>query len=266
MNGPVLSVRGLNVALRGRPVLTDLSIDLHAGRTLAVVGRSGSGKSTLVLALAGLLPRSAEWSAARFEIKAPGREPVDLKNATSRDFARVRARLVGVVFQEPEASLDPMFRVGDQVAEVVRAGTDVSRREARRRALALLEQAGLSQPAGFARAWPSRLSGGENQRACIAAALALSPPILLADEPTSALDLEVEAQILALLHELTASRSLATLLVTHDFDVVAEAADRVAVIANGRIVEEGPVSAVLESPRESATRELVAARLLPGAP
>ena len=261
--GAVLSVRRLSVAFGGRPVLAEVSLDLSRGETVAVVGRSGSGKSTLVQALAGLLPPRASWEAARFELRPEGGGPIDLKSAGEVEFASVRARRVGVVFQEPEASLDPLFRVGDQVAEVLRAG-GVPGAAARRRALDALARAGLAPPEAFARRYPRELSGGENQRACIAAALALDPPVLLADEPTSALDATMESALLLLLKSLTRERALATLLVTHDFDVVAEVADRVLVIANGRIVEEGPVQQVLDAPREAPTRELLAARLAGG--
>ena len=226
-------------------ILDGVDLDLEAGEVLAIVGRSGSGKSTLVQALAGLLPRRAAVRCSAGHGLKPGRD-------------------VGVVFQEPEASLDPLFRCGDQVAEVVRVGTKLRGRPLRDRVLALLARVGLEPPDRFARSYPHQLSGGECQRVCIAAAIALDPPVLLADEPTSALDTAVEAQILGLLRDLTTRSSLATLLVTHDFDVVAEAADRVCVLDRGRIVEHGPVREVLEAPRHAATRELLAARL--GAP
>jgi ABC-type glutathione transport system ATPase component len=258
---PVLSIRRLTVAIGGKPVLAEVSLDLVAGETLGVVGRSGSGKSTLVLAIAGLLPRGAVREAGRFELRPPDAAPVDLRSAKDVDFARHRGRDVGVVFQEPEASLDPLFRIGDQVAEVLRAGGGVPWAEARRRTLALLAEAGLAPPVRFAAAYPSQLSGGENQRACVAAALALSPRILLADEPTSALDAAVATQVLDLLRSRTRSGPLATLLVTHDFDVVAAVADRVLVLECGRVVEEGAVARVLAEPREAATRELLAARI-----
>jgi peptide/nickel transport system ATP-binding protein len=240
-----LEVRGLSVSYAHRAILSDVAFDLRKGEILAVVGKSGSGKSTLVQALAGLLPRRAVARSQGLPALVPGRG-------------------AGVVFQEPEASLDPLFRCGDQIAEVVRAGKGLRGRELRERVAALLARAGLEPPERFARAYPHQLSGGECQRVNIAAAIALDPPVLLADEPTSALDTAVEAQVLRLLRDLTTRSGLATLLVTHDFDVVAEVADRVAVLSGGRIVEERAVFDVLRSPREEATRELLAARL--GAP
>jgi peptide/nickel transport system ATP-binding protein len=227
--------------------LTPTSLALGRGERLAVIGESGSGKSTLALAIAGLLPPTAQVTGS---IAWPG---IGRLPANGSD--------IGFVFQDAGASLDPLMRVGDQIAEVAA----VHRRLARRQALTLTEEllarVELPTPSRTRRAYPHQLSGGQRQRVAIAAAIAGQPSLLIADEPTSALDAIVQARIVALLQRLVAEERMALLFITHDLALAAGLAQRVAVLRAGRLVEIGPAAQVLSAPRAPYTRSLVAAQL-----
>ncbi|WP_433919718.1 ABC transporter ATP-binding protein [Streptomyces canus] len=235
------------------PAVRGVSLHVRPGETLALVGESGSGKSTVALAAMGLLPGTA---------RASGRVAVDgteIVGASEASLARLRGRTASMVFQEPATALDPLTRVGAQIAEVVRNHRDVSRSEAAREAVELLRRVGIPEPERRASVFPFQLSGGQRQRVVIAMAIANSPKVLIADEPTTALDVTVQAEILDLLRRLAADSGTGVLLVTHNMGVVADFADRVAVMLRGEVVETGPVEQVLLRPEHEYTRGLLAA-------
>ncbi|MET8646810.1 ABC transporter ATP-binding protein [Streptomyces sp. NPDC004675] len=244
------------------PAVRDVSLYVRPGETLALVGESGSGKSTVALAAMGLLPGNARVS---------GRISVDgtpIVGADDRELSGLRGRTVSMVFQEPATALDPLTRVGAQIAEVVRNHRQISRAEAARTAVDLLRRVGIPEPDHRTSAFPFQLSGGQRQRVVIAMAIANSPGLLIADEPTTALDVTVQAEILELLRALAADSGTGVLLVTHNMGVVADFADRVAVMLEGEVVETGSVEDVLLRPSHEYTRRLLAAvpRLAVGEP
>ncbi len=262
MAAPILAVRGLSVRYRSKDgetyALDDVSLELAAGGIAAVVGESGCGKSTLALAILGLLPDAAEVLGGTVEYR--DRNLLALPESELRS---IRGRRIAVIFQDPVAGLNPVLTVGEQVAEILTAHLRMSRREARRRAVDVLEHVGLPDPERVARSYPFQLSGGMCQRVMIAIATALDPEILIADEPTSALDVTVQAQILREIQRLRRERGMAVLLITHDFGVVAQMADQVSVMYAGRIVERGPVETLLKRPRHPYAYALLST--LPGA-
>ncbi len=250
----LLTIEGLTVSLppgADRPnAVEDVSFTLNAGEILCIVGESGSGKSVSASALTGLLPRGLAVTAGRIEFE--GR---NLRGCSAAEMRALRGARIGTVFQEPMTALNPLMRVHDQVAEVMQ----VHGRPVGRRVTELLEAVGLPDPARIARSYPHALSGGQRQRVMIAAALALEPAILIADEPTTALDVTTQKQILALIKDIQVRRGTGVLFITHDFGVVAEIADRVAVMQRGRIVEQGDATRVLNAPQHPYSRALIAA-------
>ncbi|WP_033281466.1 dipeptide ABC transporter ATP-binding protein [Streptomyces sp. NRRL F-525] len=235
------------------PAVRGVSLRVEPGETLALVGESGSGKSTVALAALGLLPGNALASGG---VSVGG---TDVVGAGEAELARLRGRTASMVFQEPATALDPLTRIGKQIAEVVRNHRDVSRQEAAAEAVALLGRVGIPEPERRASAFPFQLSGGQRQRVVIAMAIANSPGLLVADEPTTALDVTVQAEILDLLRALAVDSGTGVLLVTHNMGVVADFADRVAVMLEGEVVETGAVEDVLLRPRHEYTRRLLAA-------
>jgi len=254
----VLEVERLSVEFRLDQAVvravSDVSLSADAGQTVAVVGESGSGKTVTALAILGLIDRPGAITSG--EIRLAGRPLVGL---SEREYRQVRGREIAMVFQDPMTSLNPVQRVGEQVAEAIAVhdGTG-SRRAARGRALEMLERVGLSPAAARARAYPHELSGGMRQRVMMAMALANRPQVLIADEPTTALDVTTQAQILELLVDLQREMGLTLVIVTHDLGVVAGVADRIVVMYAGRVVEEGPVDAVFASAGHPYTRGLLA--------
>jgi peptide/nickel transport system ATP-binding protein len=253
--GAVLSVAKLSVTFvtpQGEvPAVQEVSLEVGPGECVGVVGESGAGKTQLFLATLGLLPATARLTgSARL-----GGEP--LTGCSERELDRIRGARVGLVFQDPMTSLTPHLRVGEQIAEPIVTHTGASWREARRKALALLERVHVPDAARRMRQYPHELSGGLRQRVMIAIALACDPELLIADEPTTALDVTIQAQILALLLELKRESGMAMVLITHDFGAVAGVADRVAVMRSGRIVELDTAAAVLKAPRHEYTRSLL---------
>jgi peptide/nickel transport system ATP-binding protein len=231
-----------------------VSFTLDRGRTLALVGESGCGKSLTSLALLRLIP-----SPGRIEDGSTIRlGDTDVLSLRGEALRKIRGRRIGMVFQDPMTSLNPVFTAGDQIAEGVRAHFDVSRAEARRRALMLLQEVGIPDPVARLDAYPHQLSGGMRQRVMIAIALSAEPEILVADEPTTALDVTVQAQILEVLDRLRERHGMAVLLVTHDLGIVAGRADRVAVMYAGQIVEEAPTERLFASPSHPYTQGLFA--------
>jgi oligopeptide/dipeptide ABC transporter ATP-binding protein len=254
----LLSVRDLSVSMRGGagpvPVVQDVALDLPPGGALGLVGESGSGKTTTLRAILRLLPAAARITAG--QVMFGGQ---DLAGASERELRGIRGGQIGVIWQDPLACLDPVMRVGEQIAEAVRAHQPVSKDAARVRALELMRQVELPDVSQTCRRYPHELSGGQRQRVVIATAIAASPRLLLADEPTTALDVTVQDQVLSLLARLREELGLALLLVTHDLAVVAQTCDRVAVMYAGRIAETGPTESVFGAPRHHYTRGLLRA-------
>ncbi len=260
----LLTLRGLVVELPTpagwvRPV-NEVSLRIAEGEAVGLVGESGSGKTMMALAMMGLLPLGARVSGeARIETR-DGAKGTPLTRLTEHEWRAVRGRDVAMVFQEPMTALNPVMRIGAQIEEAVRAHeSKLAQEEVRRRMLDSLRRAAVPEPEVRAEQFPHQLSGGLRQRAMIAMALAGGPRLLIADEPTTALDVTVQKQILDLLDRLRRELKLGLLFITHDLGVVAQVADRVAVMYAGRIVEEGPVSDVLRAPRHPYTQGLLAA-------
>jgi len=254
---PVLAISGLTVRTRhpspGRAVVEDLGFEVHAGETLCIVGESGSGKSVTSLATMGLLPAdSLAPSAGRIALDGE-----DLLRAGPARLRELRATRMAMVFQEPMTALNPVQRVGRQVDEVLRLHTRLGRAERRRRVMDMLAAVGLPDIGRIHDAFPHQLSGGQRQRIVIAMALILKPRLLIADEPTTALDVTTQKQILALIRDLQAEHGTAVVFITHDFGVVAEIADRIVVMNQGKVVETGTRDAILARPVEPYTRMLV---------
>lgn len=249
---PLLRIEGLHVSFGGHAAVCGVDLQVQAGRTVAVVGESGSGKSTTAAAILGLLPQGGRITAGRIVF-----EGADLAAADRRALRAIRGRGIGYVPQDPMTNLNPVWKVGFQVSEALRVNT--SGREARRRAVRSLAEAGLTDPARQAARYPHQLSGGMCQRALIAIGLAGRPRLLIADEPTSALDVTVQRQVLDHLQRLTDESGIALLLITHDLALAAERAESVVVMRRGSVVESGAARSILRNPQHEYTRRLVAA-------
>ncbi|MCR4521575.1 MULTISPECIES: ABC transporter ATP-binding protein [Bosea] len=253
---PVLSVRDLKVATRGRQpndILKGISFDIHPGETLCLVGESGSGKSVTSLVAMDLLPRD-ELRATAGAVRFNGE---DILTATPARTKALRGAEMAMIFQEPMTALNPVLTIGLQMDEVYWAHTKMRPKERRDAALAAFEAVHLPDPQRIYDSYPHQLSGGQRQRVMIAMALALKPKLLIADEPTTALDVTTQKQILSLIRELQDKQNTAVLFITHDMGVVVDIADRVCVMRRGEIVETGPVEQVLSRPREAYTRDLL---------
>lgn len=235
-----------------------VTLGVSEGETLAVVGESGSGKSVTGLTIMRLLGRTtARIAGGSIIFNGRDNANIDLLTLDERSMSKIRGRDIAMIFQDPMSSLNPVFTVGDQVAEPLRVHRNVSKHAARLQAIDLLRQMGISGPEERANAYPHELSGGMRQRVMIAMALACDPRLLIADEPTTALDVTIQAQIIVLLRRLQAERRMAMIFVTHDLKLVKEIADRVAVMYASQVVEEGRVSDVLANPRHPYTRALL---------
>ncbi|MEU1533929.1 ABC transporter ATP-binding protein [Streptomyces fagopyri] len=255
--GPILELDDLGVVFTTEtgeiPAVEGVSLQVRPGETLALVGESGSGKSTIALAAMGLLTGNARTTGSAVI------DGTQIVGASESGLAALRGRTASMVFQEPATALDPLTRIGKQIAEVIRNHREVSSGDAAAEAVDLLRRVGIPEPERRARAYPFQLSGGQRQRVVIAMAIANEPRLLIADEPTTALDVTVQAEILDLLRRLAAETGTGVLLVTHNMGVVADFADRVAVMYHGQIVETGPVEDVLLRPTHDYTRRLLAA-------
>jgi len=255
---PVLDVAGLSVRSdggKGPPIVSDVSFSVRRGETLCVVGESGSGKSVTALAIMGLLPRGILRPSGG-EVRLEGE---NLLAASERRLRSLRAARMAMVFQEPMTALNPVQTVGRQIDEVLCAHRSFGSRERRDRVMAMLEAVHLPDVRKIYDSYPHELSGGQRQRIVISMALVLEPALLIADEPTTALDVTTQKQILALMRELQEKHATALMFITHDFGVVAEIADRIAVMHRGRLVEAGSRNDILAEPREDYTRMLVSA-------
>jgi ABC-type glutathione transport system ATPase component len=268
MTSPILSVENLIVGLGNgvdAPRIIDgVSLDVRERETLCVVGESGSGKSVTSLAVMGLLPKGT-LAVTGGRIQLAGEE---LMGASDRRLRQLRATTMAMIFQEPMTALNPVVPVGRQIDEVLRTHTRFDARARRRRILEMMEQVRLPEVERIFAAYPHRLSGGQRQRIMIAMALVLKPRLLIADEPTTALDVTTQKQILALVRELQRDHGTAVLFITHDMGVVAEIADRVAVMRQGKLVETGPLQTILRTPQQEYTRNLLSSvpSLVPRAP
>jgi peptide/nickel transport system ATP-binding protein len=259
---PILEIAGLTTAFRVGKLrivaVRDLSLTVAPGETVALVGESGSGKSVTSLSIMGLLPKGiGKVESGRLALRRKSGDVVDLAGLSREAFRRVRGNDIGMVFQEPLTSLNPVYTIGDQIIEPIRIHKGASRAQALAEAVGLLEDVGIPDPARRVHQYPHELSGGMRQRATIAMALACDPALLIADEPTTALDVTIQAQILDLLKRLQSERGMGMLFITHNLGVVAEIADRVAVMYAGSIVETGPVARVFARPRHPYTRGLL---------
>ena len=249
---PLLEVDHLRVEFQTRrgtlAAVDDVSFAIGRGEVLGVVGESGAGKSLTGMAIIGLLEPPGQIAAG--EIRLDGRRIDDLPQAELR---RIRGRRIGAIFQDPLTSLNPLYTVGQQLVETIRTHLLVSRREARTRAVALLRETGIPAPEQRIDQYPHQFSGGMRQRAVIALALCAEPELIIADEPTTALDVSIQAQIIGLLKRVCREHGAAVMLITHDMGVIAETADRVAVMYAGRLAEIGPVRDVIHAPRHPYT-------------
>ena len=250
----LLDVNGLSVAFGAKTVVADVSFTLDRGETLALVGESGSGKSLTALSLLQLLPRGGRNPTG--SIRLDGQEMI---GAPPSVLHKARGDLAGIVFQEPMTSLNPLHRIGRQVAEAITLHRGLSKADVKERVVAVLNEAGFPDATRRLDAFPHQLSGGQRQRVMIAMALANDPALLIADEPTTALDVTIQSRILTLLARLKAERGLALLLITHDLRIVRHYADRVCVMKDGAIVEAGPVASVFAAPAHPYTRMLLEA-------
>ncbi|MGH3083080.1 MAG: ABC transporter ATP-binding protein [Gaiellaceae bacterium] len=256
MNDTILDVRDLHVEFplaRGLVRAVDgASFDLRRGEALGLVGESGSGKTMALRALVGLLPRQARL--AEGEILFEG---ADLARVSAEDLRKVRGHDIAMIFQEPLTALNPVMRAGDQIAEGPRVRLGYSRQRARKRAIELMQQVGIPDPARRYQAYPHELSGGMQQRVMIAIALSLEPKVILCDEPTTALDVTIQDQILKLLESLRSELQVSVVFVSHDLAVVAQTCQRVAVMYAGQVVETGPINEVFREPRHPYTLSLL---------
>ncbi|NGM45946.1 ABC transporter ATP-binding protein [Rhodobacter sp. SGA-6-6] len=256
MTAPALEVRDLGIVFDTRrgpvPAIEGVSFAMARGEVLGIVGESGAGKSLTGNALIGLLQAPGRISAG--SIHLDGARIDDLPREAQR---RLRGKRIGAIFQDPLTSLDPLMTIGDQLVETIRAHLPMTAAAAKQRALDLLAEVGIADPASRFGQYPHQFSGGMRQRIVIALAIAAEPEVIVADEPTTALDVSVQAQILALLRRLARDHGTAIMLVTHDMGVIAEIADRVAVIYAGRLVEIGPVAEVLHAARHPYTTGLM---------
>ncbi len=253
----LLDVQNLGVSFAGRQVVRGIDFSIAPGEKLALVGESGSGKTVTALSLLRLVQNAEVSGKAHF---AGRDESVDLLALSEQRLRGIRGQDIAMIFQEPMTALNPLYTVGNQIAEVLQLKKALSPAEAAQAAIKLLADTGIPDAARRANSFPHQLSGGQRQRAMIAMALACQPKLLLADEPTTALDVTLRVQILDLLTELQQRNGMAVLLITHDLNLVRRFADRIAVMEDGRIVETGAVAQVFGDPQHPYTRKLIASR------
>jgi peptide/nickel transport system ATP-binding protein len=258
MTEPVLSVRNLQVEFstrrRALRAIDGVSFDIAKGEVLGVVGESGAGKSVTGLAVIGLIDPPGRITGG--EIHLAGSR---IDNLPPEEMRRVRGKRIGMIFQDPLTSLNPLYRIGDQIVETITTHMNLSESAARKRAIELLAEVGIPAPGKRIDGYPHEFSGGMRQRVVIALAICAEPELIIADEPTTALDVSVQAQIIALIKRLGRDHGTAVMLVTHDMGVIAETCDRVAVMYSGRVAEIGPVQDVVKTPLHPYARGLMGA-------
>ena len=252
----MLEIRDLHVKFhnRDREAVGGISLRIEDGEILGLVGESGSGKTVTAMSIAGLLPR--KQCSLQGEILLDGQ---DLLHARRSELRKLHGREIGVVFQDPMSAMDPLMRVGDQVAEVLRIHTDLSRAQQREKVLQAMRQVELPEPETLYGKYPHELSGGMLQRSMIAAAIVIQPKLLLLDEPTTALDVSIQAQILELLKRLNAESGISMMFISHNLNVVRKLCGRVAVMQRGLLVEQGETGQVFHHPEHPYTRQLIEA-------
>ncbi len=258
-NNAILSIKGLKTHFETRHgtarAVNDVSLEVHAGDVLGLVGESGCGKSALAMSIMQLLPSPpAHYAGGKIEFKGQ-----NLLDYNANQIRRIRGNQIGMIFQEPMSALNPVFTIGNQLAEVFRIHQGLAKAESRKRCVEMLEMVGVSAPQRRIKEYPFQLSGGMRQRVMIAMALACRPALLIADEPTTALDVTIQAQILELMTQLRIELGTAILLITHDLGVIAESTDRVAVMYTGRVVERASTHKIFQQPMHPYTRGLMAA-------
>jgi len=255
-NSKFLEVKGLKTAFYTEAgavrAVDDVSFDVRRGEVLGIVGESGCGKSVTSLSIMRLVSPPGRVVAGQILFDGE-----DLLQMTEKQMMDIRGNRISMIFQQPQSSLNPVFRIGNQLEEAIILHQDVSKAEARKRVIELLRMVGIPEPEARARAYPHELSGGMAQRVMIAMALACVPELLIADEPTTALDVTIQAQILDLMRNLRSKTDTAIILITHDLGVVAEMCDRVNVMYAGRIVEEAPIVELFQSPKHPYTEALI---------
>jgi ABC-type dipeptide/oligopeptide/nickel transport system ATPase component len=253
----ILRVKDLSVTFSekgaGKEIIKNISFDLHKGEILGIVGESGSGKSVTLMTIMGLIgtPPLLE---NRGEIIYNG---TNLPGLSNKEYRKIRGKEISYIFQEPMTALNPVFTIGDQLVETIRAHNRLSKKEAFEKGVALLYEVNIPDPKLRMNSYPHELSGGMRQRAMIATALSCNPKILLADEPTTALDVTIQAQILQLFKDLVRKRDMSVIFITHDLGVIAEISDNVLVMKDGEIVERNSVNNIFHNPTHSYTRELL---------
>jgi oligopeptide/dipeptide ABC transporter ATP-binding protein len=264
VSSPLVEVDGLGIAFHaGKRVINaarDISFAIAPGEVVALVGESGSGKSTTGLAMLGLLDGARTSVSGKIRLRRKDGSLLEIVTAGNRAMRAMRGNDAAMIFQEPMSSLNPVYRIGDQISEALRIHRRFSKAEAWKEALRLLELLGVPSPAACLTYYPHQLSGGMRQRVMIAMALSCNPALLIADEPTTALDVTIQAQIVELLKSLQQKNGMAVLFITHDLGLVAEVATRILVMYAGQIVEEGPVAEVFARPRMPYTRALLRSR------
>ncbi|MFM8462991.1 MAG: ATP-binding cassette domain-containing protein, partial [Burkholderiaceae bacterium] len=247
----LLTVRELSVRFAGKAVVDRVSFNIEAGEKFALVGESGSGKTFSALQLIGMTPEADTSGSIVFEDR-------QIRGMSDAQLRALRGKDIAMIFQEPMTALNPLFTIGNQIAEVLMLHEGLNARDAALRAVELLDKTGIPEPARRALSYPHQLSGGQRQRAMIAMALACKPKLLIADEPTTALDVTIQVQILELLNQLQRDEGMAVLMITHDLNLVKRFADRVGVMQHGRLLETADTATLFASPRESYTRQLLA--------
>ncbi len=254
---PLLQVIDLNVDFKSEgkttAILKEISFVLEKGETLGIVGESGSGKTITVQSILNLIP-TPPLSGISGKILF---KDTDLLNCSQTQLRSIRGKEIAYIFQEPMTALNPVLSIGDQIMEMIRTHESTGRKSAFQKAVSLLEEVGIPSPEQRMKNFPHELSGGMRQRAMIAMALSCNPEILLADEPTTALDVTIQAQVLELFKELKQTRGTSIIFVTHDLGVIAEIADKLMVLRQGMIIEEGPLDQIFKSPQQEYTRELI---------
>lgn len=247
-------ISGIDCADKFMPIVDNCSFQVSSGKTLGIVGESGSGKSFLALSLMRLLPRNAKIKSGKAILNE-----TDLLSMSEEQMQDIRGKILTMIFQEPMTSLNPVYTIGHQIAEVFLLHMPISKKEARTLALEMLKKVHINSPEKRLDEYPHQLSGGMRQRVMIAMALACKPKVLIADEPTTALDVTIQAQILALMNELQAEQGTSIILITHDLGVVAETCDEVAIMYAGKIVEMAKTKELFENPKHPYTKALLAA-------